>query len=47
MIDITNPSEIKRIVRKLESLIKWSQEVKKQHKLMKQNLESSDCNMQE
>jgi predicted Holliday junction resolvase-like endonuclease len=30
MIDLGNPQEIKRIQRKIEELIKWAQEVRKE-----------------
>ena len=33
MVEISSPSEMRRIVRKIEDLIKWSQEAKKQSRL--------------
>lgn len=33
MVEIASPSEMRRIVRKIEDLIKWSQEAKKKSKL--------------
>jgi hypothetical protein len=32
MVDMTNASEIRRVIRKLEDLFKWSLEAKRQYK---------------
>ncbi len=33
MVELSHPSEMRRILRRIEDLIKWSQEAKKQYKL--------------
>ncbi|TNV85381.1 hypothetical protein FGO68_gene14830 [Halteria grandinella] len=48
MVDISSQAEIKRFVRKIEDLIKWSQEAKKQQKMkIQQGINSSNEEVEE